>query len=261
MCQARHVVSQGGTRYESCSQRASEAAGATVADALDRHRRRRPVHRARRFGIRRWRLIHARDIARGAVTGKAIRNGGVQPRDLGSRTRALLARGGGVAGARGVTGPSGTPGTNGANGPNGPNGANGVDGTNGSDGIDGTPGVDGVDGTIVPLSATAGLVALPTGSPLTAVVSLAVPAGSYVVLAKTALSHTGAGDTVECVLKAGTDTVDQIAMKTLPALAAIPASLQAVVEVALPAQLSLECEVAVANGSANFNSLIAIPTG
>ncbi len=64
----------------------------------------------------------------------------------------------------------------------------------------------------------------------------------------------------ECVLKAGAATVDQIAMKTLPALAAIPASLQAVVEVASPSQLSLECQVAVANGSANFSSLIAIPT-
>jgi len=256
-------------------------------------------------------LIHPRDIARGAVTSKAIRNGAVQPWDLGSATRALLASGGatgepGSSGANGANGPNGangangvdgtngadgidgadgpngangtsgvdgtngtdgTDGVNGANGPNGPNGANGVDGTNGidgTDGIDGTPGVngvDGIDGTIAPLSATAGSVALPTGSPLTAVVSVAVPTGSYVVLAKTQLSHTGAGDTVECVLKAGAATVDQIAMKTLPALAAIPASLQAVVEVASPSQLSVECQVAVANGSANFSSLIAIPTG
>lgn len=202
-------------------------------------------------------LIHARNIAPGAVTGKAIRNGGVEPRDLGSATRALLAGGG----ARGETGPSGTSGSNGANGPNGANGTDGVDGTNGTNGVDGAPGINGVDGTITPLSATAGSVALPTGSPLTAVVSLAVPIGSYVVLAKTELSHTGAGDTVECVLKAGAATVDQIAMKTLPALAAIPASLQAVVEVTTPSQLSLECQVAVANGSASFSSLIAIPTG
>jgi len=250
-------------------------------------------------------LIHARNIAPGAVTGKAIRNGAVEPRDLGSATRGLLARGGargetgpsgtsgangangpngangtnGVDGANGANGPSGANGTNGVDGTNGPNGANGVDGTNGTNGVDGAPGTNGVDGapgtngvdgapgtngvdgTITPLSATAGSVALPTGSPLTAVVSLAVPVGSYVVLAKTELSHTGAGDTVECVLKAGAATVDQIAMKTLPALAAIPASLQAVVEVTSPSQLSLECQVAVANGSANFSSLIAIPTG
>jgi len=169
----------------------------------------------------------------------------------------------GANGASGVDGTNGANGANGANGPNGANGANGVDGTNGTNGVDGAPGVNGVngvDGTIAPLSATAGSVALPTGSPMTAVVSLAPPAGSYVVLAKTELSHTGAGDTVECVLKAGAATVDQIAMKTLPALAAIPASLQAVVELPSPSQLSLECQVAVANGSANFSSLIAIPT-
>lgn len=69
---------------------------------------------------------------------------------------------------------------------------------------------------------------LPTGNSPTTVVSLAVPAGSYVVLAKTQLSHTGAGDTVHCALKAGNATIDHVSMKTLPALAAIPMSLQAV---------------------------------
>lgn len=88
-----------------------------------------------------------------------------------------------------------------------------------------------------------------------------VPAGNYVVLAKTQLSHTGAGDRVECLLKSGGATLDQIAMKTLPALAAIPASLQAVATmVTAPTQLSVQCTVAVANGEANFSSLIAIPT-
>ncbi len=91
-------------------------------------------------------------------------------------------------------------------------------------------------------------------------VSLTVPAGNYVVLAKTELSHTGAGDSITCTLKAGAATLDQIAMKTLPALAAIPASLQAVTTVASPTVLSVECAVLVASGTADFNSLIAIPT-
>lgn len=206
-------------------------------------------------------MIHAADLAPGAVTGKAIRSGAVEPRDLSTATRALVRTGAdGAAGAGGGNGAPGTAGSNGANGPNGANGTNGVDGTDGANGVDGTNGTDGIDGTIAPLAATAGLVELPTGAPLAPVVSLAVPAGNYVVLAKTELSHTGAGDTVECALKAGTTTVDQIAMKTLPALAAIPASLQAVVEVTSPSQLSVECKVKVANGSATFNSLIAIPT-
>ena len=212
-------------------------------------------------------LIHAGDISPGAITSKAIRNGGVEPVDLSVRTRALLQRGVGSAGAKGDTGPTGTPGTNGANGANGPNGANGsngvdgADGVNGANGSDGVDGADGVDGTIAPLSATQGQTALPTASPPTVVVSLAVPAGDYVVLAKTQLSHTGAGDSIECMLKAGTTTIDRISMKTLPALAAIPASLQAVTTTASPSQLSVECDVATANGAADFSSLIAMPTG
>jgi Collagen triple helix repeat (20 copies) len=214
-------------------------------------------------------LIHAGDIATGAVTSRAIKGGAVEPRDLSADTRALLVGGPGVVGAKGDSGSSGTPGTNGANGANGPNGANGANGTNGTDGIDGADGADGTNGvngtngtngTIAPLSAKQGATALPTGSPATTVVELAVPAGSYVVLAKTQLSHTGAGDTVECFLKAGATAIDQIAMKTLPALAAIPASLQAVTTTTSPTQLSVQCNVAVANGAANFSSLIAIPT-
>lgn len=235
-------------------------------------------------------LIHAGGIAPGAVTSQAIRNGAVEPRDLSTATRALLKGGPGAAGAKGDSGPSGAPGSNGANGPNGAdgadgangvdgtngangangangpngaNGANGIDGTDGTDGADGTDGVNGTNGangTIAPLSAKQGATSLPTGAAATAVVELAVPAGSYVVLAKTQLSHTGAGDTVECFLKAGAATLDQIAMKTLPALAAIPASLQAVTTTASPTQLSVQCNVAVANGAANFSSLIAIPT-
>jgi hypothetical protein len=266
-------------------------------------------------------LIHAWNIAPGAVNGKAIRSGAVEPSDLSARTRALLQAGGtlagpkgetGSAGAPGTSGPSGANGANGANGPNGvdgtngANGVNGIDGTNGADGTDGSAGINGtngvagangtnglngtngangadgangvdgadgangvdgangtngIDGTITPLSAKQGLTALPTASPPTTVVELAVPAGSYVVLAKTQLSHTGAGDSIDCTLKAGGATIDQIAMKTLPALAAIPVSMQAVTTIGSPSQLSVECKVQVASGTASFSSLIAIPTG
>lgn len=245
-------------------------------------------------------LIHAGDIAAGAVTGKAIRGGAVEPSDLSTSTRALLAGTQGVNGAKGdpgttgsvgsngaegakgtngangangpngangaegAKGTAGANGANGANGPNGANGTNGVDGTNGLDGAkgtNGTNGTNGANGTIAPLFAKQGATALPTASPPTTVVELTVPAGSYVVLAKTQLSHTGAGDSVECLLKAGATTLDQVAMKTLPALAAIPASLQAVTTITTsPTLLSVQCSVLTANGSASSNSLIAIPT-
>jgi hypothetical protein len=81
------------------------------------------------------------------------------------------------------------------------------------------------------------------------------------LVAKTQLSHTGAGDTIDCVLKSGGTSIDQVTMKTLPALAAIPVSLQAVTGPIPPSQLSVECDVLTPNGSADFSSLIAIPTG
>jgi Collagen triple helix repeat (20 copies) len=234
-------------------------------------------------------LIRAGDIARDAVTSRAIKGGAIWPSDLNAKTQESLQGADGATGAKGNTGLTGTAGTNGANGangangPNGANGANGAngvdgsDGTNGSagtngtagtagiDGIDGTNGIDGtdgIDGTIAPLWTTNGLTALPTATPPTVVVTMPVPAaGTYVVLAKTQLSHTGAGDSIDCQLKAGSTTIDQVSMKTLPALAAIPASLQAVTTTTSPSQLSVECDVLTANGSANFSSLIAIPTG
>jgi hypothetical protein len=51
-------------------------------------------------------------------------------------------------------------------------------------------------------------------------------------------------------------------MKTLPALASVPSSPQAVTTTttAPTTALSVQCSVAVANGAANSSSLIAIPT-
>jgi hypothetical protein len=257
-------------------------------------------------------LIHARDIAAGAVTSQAIKNSDVRLMDLSPRAQASLqgdtgltgdtgdtgapgAAGtngaNGASGAAGATGTNGVPGTagtngapgaagtngapgavgaagaagtngaNGANGPNGANGVDGIDGIDGTDGTDGTNGTDGIDGTIQPLWTQAGVTALPTSTQSTVVLNMAVPAGNYVVFAKTQLSHTGAGDSIDCQLKEGNNNIDQIAMKTMPALAALPASLQAVVTIDSASHFSLECHVATANGSAAFNSLIAIPTG
>jgi collagen triple helix repeat protein len=234
-------------------------------------------------------LINTKDIAPGAVTSEKIKNGAIALKDLSASTKSSLQGGKSETGSTGNVGASGSPGnvgasgspgnvgasgssgsngangaagSNGANGPNGANGSDGTDGTNGTNGINGSDGIDGIDGTIAPLSATAGLTPLLTATPPTVVVDLAaVPAGHYVVLAKTQLSHTGAGDTVDCALKSDTVTIDQVSMKTLPALAAMPVSLQAVTTITSPSHLSVECDVFTASGTANFSSLIAIPTG
>ncbi|HYI98535.1 MAG TPA: hypothetical protein VEX36_02495 [Thermoleophilaceae bacterium] len=232
-------------------------------------------------------LIHSKDIAKGAVTSKTIGDGAVMPWHLNRSTRMWVKATTGPTGAKGDTGATGTKGDTGsmgAPGSTGSKGIDGIDGSHGTDGIDGAPGADGIDGApgsdgadgidgapgtdgadgtdgiIAPLTTTAGLTPLPTASPPTVVVGMTVPAGNYVVWAKTQLSHTGAGDSIDCALKAGGATLDQISMKTLPALAAIPVSMQAVTTTS-PTQLSVECDVLTANGSANFSSLIAIPTG
>lgn len=226
-------------------------------------------------------LLTGADIQKGSLTGSNIKAGSLGT-DLftGSAKNALRGVAGprgteGVAGnvgGNGAVGANGTNGTDGVNGTKGNNGTNGIDGTNGRNGVDGTNGLAGINGvngtngsngsngTVAPLSATAGLTALPTASPPTVVVFLDVPAGNYAILAKTQLSQTGAGDSINCSLKAGTATIDQIAMKTLPALAAMPVSLQAVTTVTSSSRLSVECAVLVANGTASFSSIIAIPT-
>jgi hypothetical protein len=163
----------------------------------------------------------------------------------------------GTAGVNGLAGTNGVAGTNGLAGTNGAAGTNGLPGTNGSNGTNGTA---GADGTVAPLSATAGTTSLLTGAPLLEVVGLNVPAGKYVVLAKTQLSHTGAGDSVSCQLKADGAMLDQVDMKTHPALAALPVSMQAVTTAIAPSRLSLVCAVLVAGGEARFSSLIALPT-
>ena len=136
--------------------------------------------------------------------------------DLRPRTVASLRGGAGTNGVNGANGPTGAAGTNGLGGTNGSNGAIGPGGPNGADGTDGTDGTNGADGVLGPLSTTAGLTALPTATPPTTVVSLTVPAGNYVVFAKTQLMHTGAGDSVTCQLKAGAATIDESSIKTLP---------------------------------------------
>jgi hypothetical protein len=226
-------------------------------------------------------LLTGADIANGSLTGADIKKGSLDTPLFNSSAKDSLhgATGPrGAQGAAGLVGSDGGVGANGINGTKGVDGSKGVDGTNGLAGIDGVAGTNGTDGvagtnglagtngtngsngTVTPLSATAGLTALPTAAPPTVVVFLDVPAGKYVILAKTQLAHTGAGDSIDCVLKAGAATVDQISMKTLPALAAVPVSLQAVTTVTSISRLSIECAVQVANGTASYSSLIAMPT-
>lgn len=205
-------------------------------------------------------LVKTKNIASGAVTSAKIKDGTIALQDLSASTQQSLRGTKGDNGSSGAKGDNGLSGSNGANGANGPNGANGANGVDGDDGADGNNGADGADGILSPLSVAVASVPLPTSVSRTVVATLNVPAGNYVVFAKTQLSHTGAGDSVDCYLRAGSTDIDQVSMKTHPALAAVPASLQAVTTTS-PTQLSLECKVLVASGSADFTKLIALAIG
>jgi len=205
-------------------------------------------------------LLTGAGIENGSLTGSDIKKGSLGADLLTGSARNSLRGATGSAGSQGVAGLAGGTGGVGANGSNGTDGLAGAKGSNGTNGAAGTNGTNGANGTVTPLSATAGLTALPTASGPVAVVYLDVPAGKYVILAKTELAQTGAGDSIDCTLKVGTSTLDQIAMKTLPALGAVPVSLQAVTTVASISRVSVDCAVEVANGTAAFSSLIAIPT-
>ena len=114
--------------------------------------------------------------------------------------------------------------------------------------------------TIAPLSAKQGATPLPTGVSSTTVVELPIPAGHYVVFAKTELSQTGAGDSVECVLKSGGTTIDQAEIEDPSRAGRCSSVSPRRGRAAVPTQLTVQCTASVADGSANFNSLIAIPT-
>ena len=221
-------------------------------------------------------LIHSKDIARGAVTSKTIKNGTIRSWDLNRKTRRSLKGARGATGATGAAGSTGSTGATGVNGSTGSAGApgtpgndgsdgiDGIDGTHGSDGIDGTDGTNGTDGIIAPLSATNGVVVLPAVGEPVVVVALEVPAGNYLVMAKTQLFQSGAGDSIDCWLKTGLTqggtTLDQVAFKLGAALAEIPVSLQAVTTTS-PTGFHVECDMTTAIGRADKSSLIAVPIG
>lgn len=197
-------------------------------------------------------LLTGDDIKNGSLSGVDVKKGSLGPALFTAAAKNSL---------RGTAGADGADGATGATGPTGVAGLAGTNGAPGIDGDDGAAGLDGNDGTITPLVALQGMTALPTATPPTVVVELTVPAGRYVILAKTQLYHSGAGDSVTCELKAGSSTIDQIAMKTLPALAQIPVSLQAVTTtIGSTTTLTVQCDVSVADGTANYSSLIAIPS-
>jgi len=92
--------------------------------------------------------IDGKDIAKGTVSSKQIKDGGIKLKDLAKNARGQDGANG-ADGAPGPAGPAGPRGNSGSLGPAGPAGADGndgADGEDGADGADGAPGADGADG-------------------------------------------------------------------------------------------------------------------
>ena len=200
----------------------------------------------------------ARD--RPALQGAAGTNGGIGS----SGTNGLAGTNGSTGSPARTVGPgaSGTNGTNGLAGTNG--GQRGLAGTNGAAGLDGNrradgaDGLDGANGTIAPLSATEADRTSHRAARPTTVVELTVPAGKYVVLAKMS-SFIPVPATRRMHAQSrwrhprpGRDE-DSACARRGPGLAAGG-------DDAAPATLSVECDVPSAGGTADFSSLIVVPT-
>ena len=78
--------------------------------------------------------------AAAVITGKQIKNGTIQAKDLSKKARAKL------EGATGPQGPQGQPGAQGIQGARGAQGVQGPRGAAGEDGLDGAPGTPGANG-------------------------------------------------------------------------------------------------------------------
>ncbi|HEX5910791.1 MAG TPA: hypothetical protein VFY44_09875, partial [Thermoleophilaceae bacterium] len=164
-------------------------------------------------------MVTARHIATGAVTSAKVKKGAITMKHMSPAARKALRGARGAAGANGAGGANGLSGTNGANGLTGATGSAGATGGTGGAGATGgqgpkgdtgDPGDPGADGVVTPLSVTAGQVLLLTATPPTTVVERSVPAGKYIVLGKTQITHSGAGDSVHCELKTGAQVIDQV---------------------------------------------------
>jgi hypothetical protein len=139
-----------------------------------------------------------------SVGSAQIKKGAVTPGKLSSAAKNAMTGAVGPVGPKGDTGPQGLPGVNGETGPKGETGAKG------DPGVQGDPGAKGEQGETGPsdvYSARLTLKAITPGFGYQAVVSVALPAGNYLVSATQTAESEGGQSTVECAIFAGSTSV------------------------------------------------------
>ncbi len=184
-------------------------------------------------------LIDGKEIKRGTITGKQIKNKSLALNKLAPAAVSKL---------------------QGAAGPRGPEGPRGETGARGEAGAKGETGPQGPAGIVAPLSGgkDAGT-NIADGEDALLLTVPAPVAGTYVVSAKTNLFALQAEAAVECRLLSGAVVLDSVQWTAGTANSRQPVSLQAVGAASQLSPLRLRCSFDDGNGSAFQTKLIAIP--
>jgi hypothetical protein len=143
-------------------------------------------------------------VPKDSVGSAQIKKGAVTPGKLSSAAKDAMTGATGPEGPKGDTGPQGVAGAKGDAGPKGETGAKG------DSGVPGDPGAKGDQGEIGPsdaYSARATLKAVMPGFGYQPIVSVALPAGNYVVSATQTAESEGGQSTVECAIFSGSTSV------------------------------------------------------
>lgn len=173
-------------------------------------------------------LISGKDIKKGSITGKQVKNKSLSIKELSK---------GAVKKLRGATGPRGERGEKGETGARGPAGIVApLFGENPNENIGSDESRDVVT---VPVATT----------------------GTYVINAKTNIFALQAAAEVECAIEVGTDSVDFVQWTADGTNNRQPVALQAVTSVAAGQSLVLRCSYEGGNGSVFASKLTAIPVG
>lgn len=184
-------------------------------------------------------LIDGKEIKRGTITGKQIKNKSLA---LNKLAPAAVTKLQGATGQRGPEGPRGETGATGATGPKGDTGA------------------QGPAGIVAPLSGSKDASTNIADGEDALLLTVPVPAaGTYVVSAKASLFALQAEAGVECRLLAGVTGLDIVQWTAGAANSRQPVSLQAVASASPGAPLRLRCSFDDGNGSAFQAKLVAIP--
>jgi len=174
--------------------------------------------------------ITNKDVKNSTLTGSKVKNGSLSPSDISKKGLASL------------------------------KGAKGDKGDNGAPGATGAQGVQGPRGVVTPLKAEDASEAIDNnGGPLKAIVGMQLPAGTYVVTAKTTLNAIDL-DQIDCELQNAGVEVDTTRWNNTPAASRrTPAMLTAVVTTN-GGLLRLACgKSTVVAGGTSDSKLIAIP--